>query len=272
MSEKQIELSGLNFRVLDEGSGQPILLIHGFPDSADLWRNQIPALVDAGFRAIAPDLRGFGQSSKPKEVSSYSFKILLSDIIGILDALKLERVHVVGHDWGAVLSWLFAASQPDRVMNLAVMSVGHPQSFRSASLDQREKSWYTLLFQFEEIAEQLLMKNNWQFFRDFARHHPELERWIPALEKPGALSAALNIYRANAHPQRLLQESSIPAVKSPTLGIWSSGDFYLTEAQMLGSVGFVDNSWEYVRVEGASHWMQLDRPELINQILLKFLR
>lgn len=104
MSEKQIELSGLNFRVLDEGSGQPILLIHGFPDSADLWRNQIPALVKAGFRAIAPDLRGFGKSSKPKEISSYSSQLLVSDLVGILDALQVERVHVVGHDWGAALA------------------------------------------------------------------------------------------------------------------------------------------------------------------------
>ncbi|KST65480.1 alpha/beta fold hydrolase [Mastigocoleus testarum] len=272
MSEKQIELSGLNFHVLDEGSGQPVLLLHGFPDSADLWRNQIPALVDAGFRAIAPDLRGFGRSSKPKEISSYSFQVLLSDIIGILDALQIERVHVVGHDWGAALAWFLAAFRPDRVMNLAVMSVGHLNSFRSAGLEQREKSWYTLLFQFEEIAEQLLMKNDWQFFRDLVRHHSELERWIPAMEKPDALSAALSIYRANAHPQKLLEESSVPAVKSPTLGIWSSGDFYLTEAQMLGSNAFVDAAWKYVRVEGASHWMQLDRPEVINQILLKFLR
>ena len=272
MSEKEIELSGLNFRVIDEGCGQPILLIHAFPDSADVWRNQIPALVEAGFRAIAPDLRGFGKSCKPKEISSYSSQLLVSDLVGILDALKVEQVHVVGHDWGASLAWLFAALEPDRVINLAVMSVGHPRSFSSAGLDQKEKSWYMLLFQFEEIAEQLLMQNDWRFFRDLLRHHPELERWIPAFQEPGALTAALNLYRANAHPQGLLQESLVPAVKSPTLGIWSSGDFYLTEAQMLSSAAFVDNSWEYVRVEGASHWLQLDRPEVINQILLKFLR
>src|SRR5439155_20638906 len=101
---KRIEANGLTFAVLDEGEGQPVLLLHGFPDSSRLWRNQVPALVAAGYRVIAPDLRGFGESDKPENVDDYNILNIAADVFGILDALGVERTHVVGHDWGAVIA------------------------------------------------------------------------------------------------------------------------------------------------------------------------
>jgi pimeloyl-ACP methyl ester carboxylesterase len=274
MSLRTIRLGDLDFRVVDEGNGDPVLLLHGFPDSAELWRRQLPALVDAGYRVIAPDLRGFGESARPTEVEAYRLEVVLGDVVGLLDALSIAGAHVVCHDWGAAVGWSLAAFVPDRVRSLAALSVGHPRSFGAAGLDQREKSWYMLLFQFEGVAEDLLRRDDWKLLRDWTRHHPELERWIPALERPGALRAALNWYRANVRPGASVADSGppFPSVAARTLGVWSSGDAYLTEAQMIGSAPFVSGGWRYVRVEGASHWLQLDRPEEVNRLLLDFLR
>src|SRR5437867_9179248 len=105
----RVEANGLSFHVVEEGKGDPVLLLHGFPDSSWMWRHQIPALVNAGYRVIAPDLRGFGQSDKPEDVEAYAMQTLVQDVVGILDQLGVEQTHVVGHDWGAALAWSFAA-------------------------------------------------------------------------------------------------------------------------------------------------------------------
>jgi pimeloyl-ACP methyl ester carboxylesterase len=162
MGAKQIRVGELNFYVVDEGSGPAALLLHGFPDSSDLWRNQIPALVGAGLRVVAPDLRGFGESDKPTEVEAYALPVILQDILGLLDTLGIARAHVVSHDWGAAVGWMFAALHPARVDRFVALSVGHLNAFWQAGLDQREKSWYMLLFQFRGLAEEILTRDNWK--------------------------------------------------------------------------------------------------------------
>jgi pimeloyl-ACP methyl ester carboxylesterase len=267
-----IEVNGLRFHVVEYGSGPPVVLLHGFPDSSYLWRNQIPALVGAGYRAIAPDLRGFGASDKPEAVEAYALPLLLSDVTSILDKLGADRARVIAHDWGAALGWLLAGMYPDRVERFAALSVGHMNSFAAAGIEQREKSWYMLLFQFRGIAEEALCRNEWRLFRDWARDHAEAEQWISSLSRPGALTAGLNWYRANVAPAMLFADPTpFPSVAVPTLGVWSSGDAYLTEEQMARSKEHVTGTWRYERVEGASHWLQLDRPERLNQILIDFL-
>jgi pimeloyl-ACP methyl ester carboxylesterase len=264
---------GLSLAVLDEGEGRPVLLLHGFPDSSHVWRHQVPALVDAGMRAIAPDLRGFGESDKPEEVEEYALTRSLADMVAVLDALGVERACVVGHDWGAALAWALAAFVPARVERLVAMSVGHPNTFREQSIERREKAWYQLLFQFTGTAEDLVMRDDWKLFREFARGDGDLDRYVADLSRPGALTAGLNWYRANAGPQRELEERSpFPAVAAPTLGLWSSGDNYLTEEPMLGSSEHVTGPWRYERIENASHWLQLDAAERVNELLLEFLR
>ena len=113
----------------------------------------------------------------------------------------IERAHLVAHDWGAAAGWALAALHPERVNRLVALSVGHPATFWQSGLDQREKSWYMLLFQFRGTAEELLTRDDWQLFRDWVRHHPEAEHWIKGLQRPGALTAALNWYRANVAPE-----------------------------------------------------------------------
>jgi len=258
---------------VDEGEGTPVLLLHGFPDSSALWRKQVPALVGAGFRAIAPDLRGFGESERPPNVEDYAIRNSFADALAILDVLELERAHVVGHDFGAGLAWALAALAPDRVDRLVVLSVGHPNCFRDPSLEQRRRFWYQLFFQFEGLAEELLPRDDWAFFRRWLGDAQDLDRYIADLSRPGALVAALNWYRANSSPYRELKERQVfPAVAAPTLGIWSSGDAYLVEEGMVRSAGHVTGPWRYERIDGATHWLQLDEPERVNELLLEFLR
>jgi pimeloyl-ACP methyl ester carboxylesterase len=256
--------------VLDEGEGRPVLLLHGFPDSSHLWRHQIPALVGAGFRVVAPDLRGFGESAKTQEVEAYALRNLLGDVVAVLDELEIGRAHVVGHDWGAALAWVTAGFAPERVDRLVVMSVGHPNAFRTRTVEQREKSWYMLLFQFD-VAEELLRRDDWKLAREWIRGHGDVERYLEDLARPGALTAALNWYRANTHPRRELGERvAFPAIAASTMGIWSSGDDYLLEEPMVRSGEYVTGGWRYERIEGASHWLQLDEPERVNALLLDF--
>lgn len=270
---KRLEVNGLHFNVVHDGSGPPVLLLHGFPDSHRLWRNQIPALVRAGFAVVAPDLRGFGDSDRPDEVDAYAMPSILGDVTGMLDQLGIARAHVVGHDWGAAVAWFLASFHPDRVDRLGALSVGHPASFAAAGIEQREKSWYMLLFQFEGIAETALRHDDWRLFREWTREHSELGKWTADLSRPGALRAALNWYRANVNPQALLMEQpQLPPVQAPSLGVWSTGDAYLTEAQMTGSSAHVASSWQYERIEDASHWIPLDQPDRLNELLVRFLR
>jgi pimeloyl-ACP methyl ester carboxylesterase len=253
---------GVELAVLDEGEGDAVLLLHGFPDSSALWRHQVPILTNAGFRAVAPDLRGFGDSGKPAGIEAYRVGKSVADMTRVLDELGIEKAHVVGHDWGAGVAWAMALMAPERVDKLVVMSVGHPGL--PPTLEQREKSWYMLLFQFEE-AEEILRQNDFALAREWLATHPD-----PDIEGCD-LTPALNWYRANMHPRRELARRPLPPVQADTMGIWSDGDAYLVEEGMKRSGELVTGTWRYERIEGAGHWMQLDAPERVNALLLDFL-
>ncbi len=263
---------GTSLAVLDEGEGQPVLLLHGFPDSTRVWRHQIPALVAAGTRVIAPDLRGFGESDKPEAVEEYAIARSVADVVALLDGLRIERTHVVGHDWGAAVAWALAATVPARVERLVAMSVGHPNTTRMHSIEQREKGWYQLLFQFTGVAEELLRRDDWKLLREILAGAGDLTAALQDLSRPGALTATLNWYRANLAPHLELEPGPpLPPVAAPVLGLWSTGDRYLTEERMVRSAEHVTGPWRYARIEGASHWMQLDAPQHVNDLLLEFL-
>jgi pimeloyl-ACP methyl ester carboxylesterase len=259
---------GLEVWVDGPEDGPAVLLLHGWPDSHNLWRHQVAALSERGFRTIAPDLRGFGASDKPDDVEAYALKNTVVDALMILDAVGVDKAHVVAHDWGAAAAWGFAAFLPDRVDRLAVFSVGHPGAFFAAGFEQRMRSWYMLLFQFEGIAEEWLQRNG-----DFMlSSHPDAADVKRALAEPGALTAGLGWYRANAHPRTLLTgPPDLPAVTCPVLGVWSTGDVALTETQMKNSEQYVEGPWRYERLDGPSHWMQVEVPDQVNALLLDFL-
>ena len=269
---RRIQGDGIELAVRDEGEGAPVLLLHGFPDTSQLWRHQIAALTGAGMRAIAPDLRGRGQSDRPPAVEDYALRRSVADAVAILDALGIERADVVGHDFGAAVAWLVATAHPERVRRLAVMSVGHPNTAAQRTIRQREAAWYQLLFQFEGVAEELLRRDDWRLAREWLRNDGDVEHCLDELSHPGALTAGLNWYRANLHPRgELRQRPPLPPVGADVLGLWSSRDHYLTEDPMIASGEHVAGRWRYERIDDASHWMQLDAPERVNALLLEFL-
>lgn len=253
------------------GTGDPVILLHGFPDTRRLWRHQVPALEAAGLQVITPDMRGYGRSDKPGEVSAYSMVNLVSDVLAVLDDLSIESAHVVGHDWGAATAWVVASVAPDRVRSLTALSVGHPAAFRSAGLDQYARSWYMLLFQFRRVAEEWLSANGWANFKKWSRH-PDAEAVVAALDEDRSLTPALNWYRANVPPESFLAPPVVlPPVKAPVMGVWSSNDIALGEVQMTRSASQVEGHWRYERLEGAGHWMQLEAPDQLNALLVDFL-
>ncbi len=180
-----LQVNGISLHVEDQGSGRPVLLLHGWPDSSDVWRNQVSFLVANGFHTITPDLRGFGRSDRPERVSAYLLENAVADAVGILDAFDIGAADIVAHDWGAAVAWFMAMAHPDRVHKLVVLSVPHPLAPRT--LRQREMAWYQLFFQFEGIAEAWLQHDNWALFRQLLRGNRNIDRYIADLSRPGAL-------------------------------------------------------------------------------------
>jgi pimeloyl-ACP methyl ester carboxylesterase len=266
----RFRIGELNFNVRIEGTGPDVLLLHGFPDSNAVWRHQIPALVAAGYRVIAPDLRGFGETDAPAGKEHYAGRLLLGDVVGIMDAVGAQRVRLVGHDWGAALGWLLSIAQPQRVDRYAALSVGHMSAYVTAPLKQRMLAWYIFYFQIEGMAERELPADDWKMMREFLRHHPELDtHWIPDFSRPGRLVAGLNWYRAN---MTMFEPRVLPDVTVPVMGVWSDQDLALCEEQMTSSARYVRGPWLYEKLAGVGHWMQLDAPERVNELLLDFLR
>jgi pimeloyl-ACP methyl ester carboxylesterase len=254
------------------GEGRPVVLIHGFPDTGRLWRHQVPALAQAGFKVIVPDLRGYGRSDKPGAVDAYAMRAVVADVVAVLEDAGTTRAHVVGHDWGAAVAWALAGLAHDRVDHLVVLSVGHPAAFRARGLEQHEKSWYMLLFQFPGVAEEWLSADGWANFRAWSRH-PDADAVIAEVQDNGSLTPALNYYRANVPPEAWLSAGrrALPPIAAPTMGVWSSGDVALTERQMTDSAQHVTGPWRYERLDGPGHWMQLEAPGEVNRLLLDFL-
>lgn len=262
---------GVGIEVFVEGpeDGTPVLFMHGWPDSHDLWRHQVAALSDDGYRTIAPDLRGFGASDKPQDVDAYQLKNTVFDMLAVFDATHTDSAHVVAHDWGAAAAWGLTAFLPDRVQSLTALSVGHPNAFRDAGFEQRARSWYMLLFNFEGIAEEWFEQNK----QVMLASHPDKHSVIAQLAEPGALTASLGWYRANAHPRTLLGGPvDLPRVTTAVMGVWSTGDFALTERQMVESKNYVDGPFRYERIDGAAHWMQAERPDEVTALLRDFLK
>ncbi|WP_030693902.1 alpha/beta fold hydrolase [Streptomyces globisporus] len=271
-----VELSDVTLDVEVSGEGPAVLLVHGFPDTHHLWRHQVAALTAAGFRCVAPTLRGFGASDRPEGgPEAYHPGKHVGDLVELLARLDLDRVHLVGHDWGSGIAQALTQFFPDRVRSLSILSVGHLASIRSAGWEQRQRSWYMLLFQLAGLAEDWLARDDFAGMRDMLGEHPDAEAVIESLRAPGALTAALNIYRAGipAEVQFGVEAPAVPLPESvPVMGVWSTGDRFLTERSMSGTEEYVSGGWRYERVEDAGHWLQLDRPEKVNELLLSFLK
>ncbi len=267
LEERIYRVNGLDMNVVTAGSGPVVLLVHGFPDTHDVWRKQIPVLVEAGYRVIAPDTRGCGASQMPGRVSDYHIDHLVEDLRALLEVLGVGQVRLLAHDWGAIIAWRFVLAHPQRVERFVALSVGHPTAYGKAGIMQKVRAYYVLVMQLRGLTEWLCTRANWLLFRMMAQYPDEFPHWQAQLSKPGRMTAGMNYYRAN--PGMLLPRE-YPSARVPVFGIWSSRDLFLVEGQMVGSERYVRGPWRYARIEGANHWLQLSAPEQLNPLLLDY--
>ena len=266
---RKLQVNGIELNVHFAGEGPVVLLVHGFPDTHQVWRKQVPVLVEAGYRVIAPDTRGCGESEMSPRILDYHIDNLVADLIALLDTLDIEKVRLIGHDWGAAISWRLATHHPERVDRYLALSTGHSEAYLRDGLEQKLKGYYTVLFQLRGLPELLLRAFNWRLFRLMVGFPEEQPQWLSQLSRPGRLRAGINYYRAN---WRLLIDGAAPRATVPVHGFWSSGDRFLAEGQMKDSANFVDAPFQYARIEGANHWLQLSGAQQFNPLMLNFLK
>ena len=255
-------------RVAGPRGGAPVVLLHGFPQTSRSWTPVARLLVDRGFRVIAPDQRGYSPGARPAGVEHYGVPALSGDILGLLDEFGLDRVHLVGHDWGAAVAWYFAAHHPDRVSALTALSVPHLAAYGWALReddDQRERSSYIRLFREEGKAENVLLADGARRLR--AMFAPSVGRdavdhYVATMSAPGALTAALNWYRAMTRDL-----DATPPVRVPTTYIWSTGDTAIGRAGAERCGEFVDAEYDFVVLRDVSHWIPEEAPvEVANAV------
>ncbi len=255
--------------VRDRGEGPPVLLLHGWPDTGALWDGVCDRLVAAGRRSLAPDLRGCGRSAKPSEVERYAMAELVADVVALVEAADAGPVTLVGHDWGAALAWVVATYRPDLVDSLVAISVGHPTAFRSGGFEQLRRSWYTLLFQFEGLGEAVLRQDDYAVLRRWFAH-PRADEVVAELERDGQISTHLLWYRANLPPDAFVRPAPVlEPVAVPVVGVWSSADPALAEAQMRDSGRYCASGFSYHRLEGVGHWVPYEAPEALAALVLE---
>jgi epoxide hydrolase 4 len=261
--------------------GRPlVLLLHGFPELWYAWRYQLPALASAGFRAVAPDLRGFNRSDKPRRVSDYRVEVLADDVAHLIEALGHERAVVVGHDWGGVVAWFFAMRHPSLLERLVVMNAPHPAHNLTMMGDpeQLRRSWYILFFQLPYVAERTFERNDFAATKALLRRDPrregafttaDLERYAAAWR--GASTSMLCYYRALLRRNPFALRDTLRPIEHPVQVIWGAQDSALGLRYAEPPAKWV---WDLEMnvLDDASHWVQADRPERVNELLLEFLR
>ena len=280
-SHRDIITNGIRLHYVTQGTGPLVVLLHGFPEFWYSWRHQIPFLAEQGYTVVAPDLRGYNDSDKPRK--GYDMPTLLHDIEGLIKGLGEERATIVGHDWGGALAWAFATVYPQMTRNLIVMNAPHPQAMirELRTLQQMHKSWYIFAFQLPWLPEALLLRDNagaigrtiYDSAVQKAAFPPEVTiRYRAAMSKPGAMTAALNYYRQSSRRLLLPGRNSREAksITAPTLLIWGEQDIALDIALTHGLEQWVDDlQIQYLPDSG--HWVQQEQPERVNRYMQDFL-
>jgi pimeloyl-ACP methyl ester carboxylesterase len=271
---------GVRLHVVEAGEGRPVVLLHGFPEFWYSWRKQILALAAAGHHVLAPDMRGYNLSDKPRGVHAYRLDRLAGDVARLLDAFDAARAVVVGHDWGALVAWWFAMLFPERIERLAILNVPHPlvalRGLRTPA--QLRRSWYIFFFQLPWLPELSARATGYAFVRQALRGSlqrgsfspADIDRYVEAIARPGALTAGINYYRAlGRYGPRFTRR--LRRIDCPVLVIWGERDPYVGRELAEPPREWVPN----VRVERlpeVSHWVQNDAPEQVNALLIDFLR
>lgn len=269
----QIAANGFTFDYEHGGDGDPVILLHGFPESAASWRLVTPILNDAGYATYAPNQRGYSPGARPDGVHQYVIENLTADVLALADAWGLDVFHLVGHDWGAAVAWHLAAHHPERLRTFTAVSTPHLAAYNWAlrhDPDQQRRAAYIGLFREPGKAEEVLLENDGErlsaMFGDVP--HPDLHAEHTALLKqPGALTAALNWYRAMTADLGSLRD-----VRVPTTYVWSTEDIALGRAGAERCGDHVTGDYAYVELEGVSHWIPEEAPESLATAVLERIR
>jgi len=279
MKEGYVTVNNVKLHYVEEGSGPLVILLHGFPDFWYGWRKQIPAL-SRKYRVVAPDMRGYNVSEKPKRLDDYRLNLLADDIGELIRSFGAEQALVAGHDWGGAVAWALAARYPEMIAKVAVLNAPHPAEMRRAlrTLDWRQlrKSYYAFLFQLPRIPEWVIGRNLEGFFRHiFQRTSGEadakavIEKYVEAYSQAGALTAALNYYRAAARYPDDLELSAARRIAVPALMIWGEQDKVLGKALARRSSDYCEDL-ETIYDPTSGHWVQIENPGFVNATLLEF--
>jgi len=283
MDHRNRDLGRIRLHTVEDGPpGAPlVVLLHGFPETWRSWRHQLPALAGAGFRVVAPDQRGYGASDRPAGARAYALDELAADIAALLADCGAARAHVVGHDWGGMVAWWLAMHHPALVDRLAILNVPHPRRFARGLVTSRQllRSWYTLFFQVPWLPEAALSRADFAALRRTYRANavrPEaftdadLDAYVAAFRAPGALTAAIDWYRAplRGNPLGLLRR--VRPVTAPTLVVWGERDKALGADLATPEPRDVPHA-RVVFLPDAGHFVHADRPERVNALLLEFL-
>jgi pimeloyl-ACP methyl ester carboxylesterase len=275
----EIDANGFTFTARAAGphDGRPVLLLHGFPQSSWSWRSQLVRLASAGYRAVAPDQRGYSAGARPLPVADYTVPHLVADVLSLADTLEMPRFDLVGHDWGGMVAWVTAARHADRVRSLTVVSTPHPEALRAALLgddpEQADRSSYIALFQRPEEPERLLLGEDRsgsglrQMFASSGLDPSQTDEYVSVMVQPGALTAALNWYRAMSGAD----VEGLPPVIVPTRYIWSTGDPALGRVAAEATAEWVAGRYRFDVLDGVSHWVPEEAPDELNRLLLEHL-
>jgi pimeloyl-ACP methyl ester carboxylesterase len=278
---RQSWVNGVRLHYVEAGSGPLVILLHGFPEFWYSWRHQIPALAAADFHVLAPDLRGYNLSDKPPGVWAYRIDALLGDVIGLIEHADADKAAIIGHDWGGVIAWHLAMYHPRLVEKLVILNAPHPVAYwrEMRSWRQLLKSWYVFFFQVPGLPELLLSVGDFDWVGRMLRRDPvnpgtfgpeNIRRYKQALARPGALTAALNYYRAALrHRPRRAAKGDEP-ISVPVLLLWGERDSYLSPRLTEGLSPWVPNL-RVVHFPDVSHWIQNDAPERVNRLMIDFL-
>lgn len=270
-----VSINGINLHVATAGSedGEPVILLHGYPDAHFGWRDQIIALADAGFRVIAPDQRGYNLSDKPKGVENYMMDILVSDILALTDHYGFERFNLAGHDFGGIVSWNLADTYLERINRMVIFNAPHPavmNNFLAENKEQRRKSWYAYFFKLPWLPEKVTRAGNWKMLAramEESFSDDELNEYRRAWTQPGANTAMINWYRGLFKQEN--EDKSYDIIDVPTMVVWGKLDSHIMW-QMAEPSAAMTTSGQVLYIEDATHWVLRNAPERTGEILVNF--
>ena len=272
----EIDANHLTFTARAAGpeDGRRVLLLHGFPQTSWAWRSQLTKLSDAGCRAVAPDQRGYSTGARPRAVSAYAMEHLVSDVLALADAMEMDTFDLVGHDWGGMVAWMVATHFPERLRSLTIVSTPHPlalhHALRGGDPEQAQRSLATNAFRRLKVPERLLLGSDGsgsglrQLFAASGLKEADTREYIAVLTQPGAMTAALNWYRAMAVTDLL----ELTPITVPTLYIWSTEDAELGRSAAEATAECVSGPYQFVELAGVNHWIPEMAPDELSRLLV----